>query len=192
MNFDQLNINEKRVAVAKDVLANIAANKLKPANIGYLIVNPAEDVDVEISMGEYLEQSQRCHVCALGGLFYSYLQLDKEVGSQPFNNISNCIYGVTILENLVSLFDFSELTRIEIAYEGYDVNDDLYNEIFPNKKSNEVDLKLEEAYTAELTKLKIYHNHFYDSHQRLTAIMKNIVRNNGSFNPLEYKKDGED
>jgi len=204
--FKKASLTQKRVLIAKDVIAQIKAKKIKPESGTFVQVEkvkgwmPASEAEEfysaynyafnKISALEgddadvrqlYLENKiQQCSCCALGGMFMS---------CTLYNNN-------TTLENL--------------GYAGDDIGNALYKGSEPGSLSNGLDkffsvaqLRLiEQTFEGdngvvnsgsddetgeEFNKFSPKSEAFYTKYKkpkdRLIAIMQNIVKNNGTFKP---------
>lgn len=204
--FKKASPTQKRVLIAKDVIAQIKAKKIKPESGTFVMVEkvkgwmPASEAEEyyrsynyafnKISAIEgdgadvrqlYLENKiQQCSCCALGGMFMS---------CTLYNNN-------TTLENL--------------GYVGDDIGNALYKGSEPGSLSNGLDkffsvaqLRLiEQTFEGnngvvisgeddetgeEFNKFSPRAEAFYKKYKkpkdRLVAIMQNIVKNNGTFKP---------
>ena len=196
---------QKRVLIAEDVIAQIKANRLIPesgvfveANINKEVVSDcdvlqnmveshpselaADSVEMQI-LNRSLRESffdktvETCSVCALGGIFMSCtLFNNKTLNKDVVNHTGQgCNLGeslrddVGISNGLDKLFTMTQLVMIENAFEcgeGY-----FYFE-------GECKLS-DKVYNACVN----FGNKYDDAKDRLVAIMKNIIKNNGTFKP---------
>lgn len=152
---------EKRIAIVKDTLNQL--KNMKVAQGSYIagacnINNPKEDIIV---------LRKNCKVCALGGLFLSYIGLynsvDKfdMVSSYDDSMIETERYNIT--DKLSKYFSDKQLNMIECAFEGGDVDCNL-------------SYKEEEVCAAFTSKCKTPAG-------RLRKILTNILENDGLFKP---------
>lgn len=160
---------EMRVRIAKDVLAQVKADRLTPREQSYLIFRGAlpvdshgyisnEDVDVRDTL-----KGAKCQVCALGALFVAAVDRFNEC------QLPACRLSVgnrlDLTDYLAKAFSATQMDAIEAAFEGQSYahgdRDRVYNSRFVD------------AYD--------------DSTERLRAIMRNIVRNGGTFRPSEVR-----
>lgn len=103
--FASLSNAEKRVQIAKDVLAQLALKKLIPEQGTY----------VESSNGE------SCTACALGALFACTA---VRVGNKELIEEASNYWGFDqIREQLTPLFSEQQLGKIECAFEGWGADD---------------------------------------------------------------------
>jgi hypothetical protein len=151
--FNALPNNKKRVAIAKDVLSQLKAEKIIPKEGVY--VN-SDDID------EYLYQEKnygkefslqkllpkfKCAVSAKGALFLSDIRKRNQ-----YNVNYGLSIGNTAITNKLDYFDESQLNLIEAAYEGFG------------------------RYGC-----RPFHDSFNNEDERLITIMNNIIKNDGEF-----------
>lgn len=158
---------EKRIAIAKDVIKWLKEDKLVPkAGAFYLILKDQKDRG---KLDKILREQEDCQVCALGACFVGMVDLgDKLNFSDVFG--SNFIVGTTnnIVDEyqmrrwLEKVFSTSQLIMIEKAFEYK-----LYG------SDSEITFKKEVDFGAN----------YKNDTDRLLAIMKNIIKNRGTFKP---------
>jgi hypothetical protein len=103
--FHKLSDKEKRIAVAKDVIAQVEARKYRATPGTYLFVKGLRvDEDVQKPL---LEESTKCNVCAVGAAFASAARLGN-----------NLFYGQSERIEMKKLFG-EGLFTIEQAFEGW-------------------------------------------------------------------------
>lgn len=160
---------EVRVCIAKDVLAQVKAKRFT-ARPGLYVSGLGLYSDLPRDEDGYLTQSpinvqavlkdRDCHVCALGALFVS--SVDRFNACELPASDMTTMHRETLEKYLGNVFSRKQMNAIEAAFEG---------------SSN--------SYP------KVYNSAFYqaypDSTARLVAIMKNIVRNGGTFKPSELR-----
>lgn len=178
---------EKRVAVARDVLAQIRAKTIKPSRGNYiaatLSVIPREGDDVQALLRDGKVKS--CQSCALGSAFLSYARLYDNVKVEPYGEFSpemdypsvggaiptKRIHGDRPTDTLELVFDPKQLELIEHAFEA------------PSRNVSIPDYELTEA---DIALAKKYGKRYRKDDERLVAIMRNIVRNKGTFKPSAH------
>ena len=109
-NWDRMTKAQKRVAIAKDVIAQVHA--------GLLLATPGEYVDFcsedfgHSSEEQFCDVSEklRCHACALGGAWLSYLRF---VNDKTVREASRDDEGI----RHVGIFTTRQLHLIEDAFE---------------------------------------------------------------------------
>ena len=161
VEFEKLEPNQKRVAVAKDVLEMLAAKKIIPRRGVYMkICNSyelVEPIEYKFGLHEILDQNV-CQVCALGGLFAA---LVMNVNGVQYKNL---FQSDDVFLKLYEIFDKDQLKLIEIVYEGW-----------------ECDLEDNDKETPESLKVRDFHKDYWKSEDRMVVIMKNIIENDGTF-----------
>lgn len=155
--FWAMSNEDKRVAIASDVLRYLDAKKIEAETLVYLRfprngnLTKAGRIRVDKSADLALSEAAKCQVCALGACLYALvLRADQltlgELGASKSDNllhVGNC-YTKNILEEL---FAHEQLRDMEAAFE----------------------------------KWRRYSSMEGTSDQRLRTIMKNIIRNKGTF-----------
>ena len=170
--FKRMSKAQKRVAVAKDVIASIKAKQLVAKARTYIDVKAEgkdgydnntfkhPDFQTALAMG------QQCTACALGGLFVCAVKFENKIATEDANDN---IDQPDLHDYLQHLFPYEQLQLIEIAFEqswgipGFDNGDDV-----PDKWK---------------TAVAFGQKHPTDDAARMTAIMRNIIRNEGTFIP---------
>lgn len=150
---------EKRVAVAKDVLKWIELGKLNPKQMTYLVSDAG---------------MQSCTACALGATFACLTVKTNDLANQKEAvgaiGSSNHLYwndDDAMRTKLREVFTPQQVANIESAFEGdeFTCDNDTGGYAMPTRKAVE--------FNAGIT----------DAAERLTRIMKNIIRNGGEFRP---------
>lgn len=166
---------ELRIAIAKDVLKRLRGKKLIPLQGTY--VRPANRV-FDLFDDEDSQQSQAqkhldkltdgCRVCALGAMFCSYVALKNKAKVFEFLN-SDSFYDVEY--RLKQAFSYSQLELIEGAFEGTWIQ--------------------RESQLENADEIMAFVDKYACPRERMRAIMKNIIKNDGTFvlpaikNPVE-------
>ena len=105
---------ELRIEIAKDVLKHTKTDKII-ARTGVYFNAQAETAHYDEQLQDVLPELKECEVCALGGLFYSYVK--------RHNNYTIDDPGTTIIVdsfsmvNLMTMFSSIQLFKIECAFE---------------------------------------------------------------------------
>lgn len=167
--FDLLSNREKRVLIAKDVIKWIRSGMLRPGTGGYLnrgdFIRSGRKSTDEICDLLLEGKVKNCHVCAKGAMFLAdIIRRDNftvaDLGFYFNSNIPRVNYFTEHQKNL-----------IETAFEGSN---------YCMKWDNDKD----EFKTSPLAGKAINFSKIYKkSEDRLIAIMKNIIKNNGTFKP---------
>jgi len=171
---------QMRVIIAKDVLAQIASRRYRPAegswvgdsNIGdleyYVEGRLAEDEKLcKVDASEYVNKVKKCSVCALGAIFMS------QVSNFGGVTLTDSRSAYSVFEDLdrsplKKYFSVSQLELIEACFEGIDG-------VYSTDMVKSSDRVSAQAYY-------ICHK---NATKRMTAIMNNIIRNKGTFVPSQ-------
>lgn len=179
---------EKRVMIAKDVLAQIKAKRYIPESGTWVDANwnirgGIDEIHETDSVQKLFADRtiETCSVCALGGLFMSCTNLNNNTCVSDINyggegtEIGERIQdGDTLSNGLNKIFSKKQLQLIEVYFEKGDgwFGEDGYTGNYIGEDSRHVE----------------YFNDAYpDDDERLVEIMKNIVANDGTFVPSKLK-----
>jgi hypothetical protein len=176
---------EKRVMIAKDVLAQIKANRYIAESGTWVDANwnIRNEIDGTESVQKLFADRtiETCNVCALGSLFMSCTNLNNNTCVSDINyggegtEIGERIEeGDTLSNGLNKIFSKKQLQLIEVYFEKGDgwFGEDGYTGNYIGEDSRHVE----------------YFNDAYpDDEDRLVEIMKNIVANDGTFVPSKLK-----
>lgn len=183
-SFNKLSEEDKRVAIAKDVIKQIKAGKYYASTGTYV------NLDVKLSDDTSLQKhfdEITCDVCALGGLFMSNVK---------FNN--QCTYnelGCGKFLDLLKYFSKEQLFLIEIAFEGWEISDmldfetevngyiDIMQGIYAGRYTLEEITDTSDSTKSKMKAAMLFGENYHDESDRLIAIMQNIVKNKGEFIP---------
>ena len=171
INFQELTLAEKRIAIAKDVIAQLDADKYIAEAGQYCCFR---DMDVEMSddIKKKFDEEWICDVCALGGLLVSLTHFNNKYTFQDLDAIS-CKEITSPFKELAEYFTLSQLFLIEAAFEGWTD--------FSTGVAHSMDYKPtpEELYLVE-EHADAWEDNYYND-DRLRKIMKNIIQNGGEF-----------
>ena len=170
MKTKRLTNPEKRVLIAKDVIKLIKADKIiiKRGRYFYTGLTPTYKGK---QLKDILPKIKKCEVCALGGLFYSYVS--------KYNNYEINYDGLRYIDEmddemrdlLKDIFSVKQLRLIECAFEMIDVENACKSEGYSWKTIQRAK-DYREYYDLQFKK---------DDDQALIHIMKNIISNKGVF-----------
>lgn len=157
---------EKRVAVAKDVIAQLNRGKLTATTGLYFKAKSCnKDFTGEVELQKVLKHIPKCEVCAKGALFVGMIN--------KYN-------------------DFK--LNLKYDYGNDEINDEVNDSLYPKLKTlfSGKQLRLIEAYFEGWNKFDIENTHnFYEKNpnakKRMILIMENIIKNNGTFKPSLLK-----
>jgi len=160
--FNRLTREEKRVAIAKDVLAQIKAKRFE-ARCGIYVSGKAEPGSTKEPFAAAPKEIKKCNVCALGSLFMAKGDLVPNTLDR-LEIYDGFIGSERPAEQLGAYFSQDQLDLIESAFEGADYSHDgtSYREIVVDR-----------FYGWEASQ--------EDQNELLKCIMANIVRNRGTF-----------
>lgn len=167
---------EMRIAIAKDVIAQIKAKKYNPIQGTWVKSVGGQEYDdwlltasCEVDVRDYTKNMKACYVCALGSLFVSAVNKYNNVyGTYDSVSTFEVFSSIGTGENkspLLRYFSSSQLQLIEFTFEG-----GMGAFYFYDNSST-----VERAYA--------FHEQYPDDKDRLIAIMKNIIKNKGIFKP---------
>jgi hypothetical protein len=166
--FDRLGTAGKRVAIAQDVLLQLATKKLRAETGEWGCPTTTRGLDIlEESTGELqsiLTKVKSCNACALGGMLLAGVRLRNKFDCQSWMGLGFS----DIADYLGDIFEHDQLVLIEAAFEKRRGEDEI--EDF----QDEVDLEALAAWIAKAPK---------GAEPRMKKIMKNIIANNGTFCP---------
>lgn len=171
---------EKRVLIAKDVIIQISTNIYKPKTGAYINLIKTFDEDESLhdkDVKSNFEKIKSCEVCALGSLILSSTKYANKVNFTDIYN-STFIRNKNIKDLLISLFSSEQLCLIEVAFEKkYQRDSDNFGRTIANDNGYNFDIKLEE----DINKAKFIYKNIHNHHDRMIAIMNNIIENKGTF-----------
>jgi hypothetical protein len=168
--------DKARVEIAKDVIEALQTKRLLATSAVYFSGRFPEKRGTAVELRSVLQKMPPCHVCGIGACFVAAAaRVDNLFVS--FGNEGDAYVGTsTIVKTLRAWFSDDQLGMIECAFEGFTTPaaelrnrkstdywkraTDFYFKNMPNSGTAEE--------TAEVIMLKI---------------MRNIVRNRGTFNP---------
>jgi hypothetical protein len=190
--FNELSKDKKAVLVAKDVLAQIAANKYIPNTGAY--VRFEYEIDFEGDIKSNFNKLPQCSVCALGSMLLSCTNLGNVLTTDIISNDTIGHYELKnddVKELFSSIFSDKQLLMIETSFEGYSdwesytisyikdwFKQDFYYSEASDRYADDERLSFEETLDCQALFLK-----FDSDQERLEAICNNIIRNNGIFIP---------
>ncbi len=179
--FDALPLNEKQIAVAKDVIARIYIKQIIPltGNFCEIFNNYGSTYSTQLSE-ELKKPKLQCHTCAKGGLFLAYIGIvnSYEIKGNVINNGENIDSNEMNL--LSDVFSKEQLSLIETAFEGiyYPWN----KEITKEEKENCFLFRDNFLKSEYKTPIDVEDKRERDFNV-LIAICENIIENNGTFKP---------
>lgn len=164
LNFRAMTRAQRRVAVARDILAQLEHGQIKAKRLTYFKVTDRDHAKLERDREEELRAvlpklAKPCHVCALGSAVLSRARLfDKTRASEVYFFMGSG----EVLDLLNDTFTVDQACLIEDAFEG------------------------PEEHTAD--KLRIWLKSApKGARARLQAIWTNVARNGGEFEPRDLR-----
>lgn len=149
--------SEKRVMIAKDVLEQLKLKRIKAKGGAYVefpnSVGIINDVKNKTKQVCELLEENRCECCAFGSMIISDILINDKVECGEIKASGFLIVGETRLRKY---FSYDHLRLIERTFEGWECIGS------PSRK---------------------FHDKYTDDTKRLIAIMKNIIKNKGTFIP---------
>lgn len=167
-----LSSTEKRIAIAKDVIKQARYLKLSPTYYinmvpicNYIDKLEEKGKGYDSNAQKHLKELRKCEVCALGSMLLSHIKLYNSVNITDITSEFECI------EDFMPYFTEKQLTSIELAFMGVMV------------RFGSISLTEE-----EFNHCVQWRSLIRDEKQRVIAIMKNIIKNNGEFIPSQLPK----
>jgi len=161
--FKEMSKMEKRVSIAKDVIASLKSKKyIAEAGIYVNLVNGKnEDEDIAITLSNMMKKDVKCEVCAIGSLFLSNLKKSKtRIGADDDDDMC---------ASLSDVYTEEELRILEYCFEGDDISSSFNTDSYRNMRRDACDFYSENSGFGS------------DDDARLNAIMKNIIKHEGRF-----------
>lgn len=176
--FKKMSAAQKRIAIAKDVLASLKAKKYTAKHRTYCAFYFKDKKKVPTGTVELQDvllskNLTSCNVCAMGSVFMAKVSLGNSCkidipshfGFTSIENFNNIVGDAEdIVDNMKGIFTEKQLREIEYAFEGEDIIN-----MFDDKPLSFHD------------KMKDFYIRNKSADVRLKAIMDNIVENEGTF-----------
>lgn len=192
--FTKLSPEQKRIAIAKDVLEQIKVNKYNALGRSYITpIYNEEILDDDASVQSNFDEIS-CECCALGAMFMSNVKFNNQCTIEDINGITFHI-SKKISKDLTLYFTIEQLMLIECAFEKWDSEwlighqdfDDhgyITDGLFAGNDFIDFESGLSTIEMSELIdKAYNYTADVEDPNERLKKIMENIIENNGEFIP---------
>lgn len=162
--FQKLTPSEKRVQIARDVLAQLRSKRLVATSGSWLTgvfgdsLYSREDVENNVELQDLLKKQETCEGCALGGMFMCAVERHNKlkVGNLPNDGLIDEDDAVNYLRKF---FPINQLDEIEAAFE----------------RGGGARSGTEEA--------EDFASEVEDDEERMRLIMENIIVNKGRFVP---------
>jgi hypothetical protein len=180
VKFERLSRKQQRIAIAKDVLKQIRAHRVKAETMtycrpydnnngtGYILNNVKCGTELQTV---FKEKVTECTCCAKGALFLSSVELYNKISVTPTMKaktyLGSSFENNRMVKHMRAYFDLNQINLIEYAFErGEHVNGG----------ENSAETKYKAA---------AFGRKYPDGEDEkcLIAIMKNIIKNDGTFKP---------
>lgn len=182
--FSQLSKSQKRIEVVRDILIQIRRKVFKVIKGQYFdfdvtteaLVNVTEDLDT-CQLNDLVGQKKvKCTGCAKAGLFLGYIDKTNHLNLRQAKEYT--FENEAIIRRLKPLFSKNQLDLIECAFERsiVDEADNTYLSVWDSDK-----YKYRRTEIAE--KAIKFGKKYQSNEERLKAICKNMIKNNGIFIP---------
>jgi hypothetical protein len=169
-SFDKLTAAQKRVRIARDVLAQLAAGKFIATQGLYVEGVPIEGAKSTASLQTLFKKQKSCEVCALGSMFVASVERKNALNAGDLN-------GADLSENGKKVEYFGEFTRSDCT--------DYLGKFFDHDQLNQIEDCFEGGSCDGPGDVDFYV--FFDDEveadERMRLIMENIVANGGTFKP---------
>lgn len=182
--FKEATAAEKRVIIAKDVIAQIKLGRIKPKNGSYLFSKRIPENKLRQDVQSNFDELS-CKACALGSMLVCMVKSTNNakfydlVGNSANNHdaVNKELWG-----RLIRYFGKKQLALIEAVFEGWVYDKDA---IFTKGKMDDFgyDISRKQMNLVNAgNKRGVFPK---PAEKRLVAIMKNVIRNKGEFKPAE-------
>lgn len=167
--FERLSKKKKVLLVAQDVLDQLKTGKYYPSKGLYINFGWYATLTGDIKSN--FEEMQTCNVCVMGACILSVTHFKNQL---QFNDVGKTIEDMSdnVFTLLSDLFKGNQLLLIESAYEGYD------------SSSTRIGKQLGQTLSdKEIIACSKFFRRYNYNDEKFVAIMKNIIRNEGTFKP---------
>ena len=175
--FSQMTKNEKRVAIARDVIAQLDAGIYKPQSDYFIPIDDFEGIVKHDNV-----RDKACRVCAKGAILLSRIGKFNHTPDYDLNNLGNV---ASDLSN--NLKEFPDADEIEHAFESsLHFCDDIANYLDKLEDKYSKNPITQEKYDVALDSFVGQIDNFNDlpAEDRMRIIMQSIIDNKGKFKPL--------
>lgn len=168
--FEKMSKTKKRIEIAKDCLLRIKIKQFDLSTRGYTINGIFQYGKYNQSVKDVVNSKKmpECSVCAKGLMFLSYV---GRVNDCILDEVEDSTYYESkTMTKLNEIFSMVQLDLIETAFECSVIHDEYY---YNNRYRKLFDQSI------------IYAKQFNSREGRLISICKNIIKNNGKFDPFD-------
>jgi hypothetical protein len=169
-NFRKMPQWRKRVAIARDVLAQLG-KRLYAEQGSYLSAPTLQDLPPSAQLQPHFAKMESCTVCALGAMFVCVVDKVNAITAEDAFMAGGRIGGKINRDYLNRYFSSDQLARIETAFEKHTFN--AAREVLSSDAIAEAI-----AFAPDVR----------DASTRLRLIMENIVANKGIFVPSKQPR----
>lgn len=166
--FAKLASAKKRIAIAEDVILSLKSGLFSARAGSYFVLNtdnPSTTTELQDLLCDKANIDS-CTVCGMAGIFASKVRLSNNFKITKGDNYVS-VGDKEIIDNLQGIFEEGQLRLIECAFEGEFI-----------KTPANMDCTTEER----LEELGVeFYVKYPDEDKRMVAIMKNIIKNKGTF-----------
>jgi hypothetical protein len=175
--FKSLSPTQKRIAIAEDVIGALKAKRYK-ATCGTYVYSTAtakgftkkNESALDIDLQEILKANMKsCEVCAKGAMFVAAVERFDKLKIDVYDSSDRVLADFdgdeSVCDHLSNYFDQDQLDLIECAFEGGE-----FMESHGIYEEGETDWAA-----------RGYEHKYPNAHDRMIAIMENIIRNKGKF-----------
>lgn len=162
--FNKLSKSEKKIAIIKDVLLRLKKQNIVAERGDFMKIPYLFEGKNNFNLKDFInnKETKDCEVCAKGALFCSWVGINNEFTSKDNVNAENDSKSILVMS---SVFTLKQLSLIETAFEC---------KYFPwNEKLTD----------KEIDKCSDFGEKYQEDGDRLVAILKNMLKNNGVFKP---------
>ncbi len=180
--FAKLGNAGKRVAIAKDVILQLNAKKIRAVTGNYLELNGVTRKELDNNLGKDLrdflnKRKKPCLACALGSCFVSLTKIEDNFKLKEKHLVYESIDDDDFRPRLNRIFGKEQIDMIESAFEiSIMTNSGVSDNWAPYGERTE-------EYEAKLNQAKKFGGRYRGNESRLIAIMQNIIKNKGEFKP---------
>jgi hypothetical protein len=156
---------QARVAIARDVIEQLRAGKLAACHLGFVHIEGNSlfhrlPTNAPTQLGDYATKAT-CQVCGIGGMLIGYARMFDGVRTKDYFGSDN---RREFIHQKLGKAGFSK-KQMELVESAFETDVHHYKDIKAARRAQELGYQ------------------YADCDDRLTAIMKNIVKNKGTFKP---------
>lgn len=174
--FSKLNLVGQRIAIAKDVIAQLIVKKFRATPGTYVRFKLPSVSNLEQQFNETMEAVPKCEVCGVGGMFisavrcYNDITVKEALGSSIYSPLIS-LNSPVMRDYLARWFSNKQVGLVESAFE--------QQARFAVETGSSHNEAMDAAY---------FGTRFIKANDRLIAICKNIISHKGKFVPpkLDY------